>query len=33
MGSYKSEIYLGSRAVAAATAIRDVIADPREFLS
>lgn len=33
MGSYKSEIYLGSPAVAGATAIRGVITDPREFLS
>ncbi len=32
MGSYKAEIYLGSPAVAAATAIRGVISDPREFL-
>jgi 3-isopropylmalate/(R)-2-methylmalate dehydratase large subunit len=32
MGSYKSEIYLGSPAVAAATAIKGVIADPREFM-
>jgi homoaconitate hydratase family protein len=32
MGSYKAEIYLGSPAVAAATAIRGVIADPREYL-
>ena len=32
MGSYNSEIYLGSPAVAAVTAIRGVIADPREFL-
>jgi homoaconitate hydratase family protein len=32
MGSYKAEIYLGSPAVAAATAVRGVIADPREFL-
>lgn len=32
MGSYKAEIYLGSPAVAAATAIKGVIADPREFL-
>lgn len=31
MGSYKSEIYLGSPLVAAATAIRGCIADPREF--
>ncbi len=33
MGSYNSEIYLGSPATAAATAIRGAIADPREFLS
>ena len=32
MGSYKAEIYLGSPAVAAATAIRGVITDPREFM-
>jgi len=32
MGSYKAEIYLGSPAVAAATAIKGVIADPREFM-
>ena len=32
MGSYNSEIYLGSPATAAATAIRGVITDPREFL-
>ncbi len=32
MGSYKSEIYLGSPAVAAATAITGVITDPREFM-
>jgi 3-isopropylmalate/(R)-2-methylmalate dehydratase large subunit len=32
MGSYNAEIYLGSPAVAAATAIRGVISDPREFL-
>jgi 3-isopropylmalate/(R)-2-methylmalate dehydratase large subunit len=32
MGSYSAEIYLGSPAVAAATAIRGVITDPREFL-
>ncbi len=30
MGSYNSEIYLGSPA--AATAVRGVITDPREFL-
>lgn len=33
MGSYNAEIYLGSPAVAAATAIRGVITDPREFLA
>lgn len=33
MGSYSAEIYLGSPAVAAATAIRGVITDPREFIS
>ncbi len=32
MGSYNAEIYLGSPAVAAATAIRGVITDPREIL-
>ena len=32
MGSYNAEIYLGSPAVAAATAIKGVIADPREFM-
>ncbi|MFQ5852525.1 MAG: aconitase family protein, partial [Candidatus Binatia bacterium] len=32
MGSYNAEIYLGSPAVAAATAIRGVITDPREVL-
>ncbi|MBI2358566.1 MAG: 3-isopropylmalate dehydratase large subunit [Deltaproteobacteria bacterium] len=32
MGSYNAEIYLGSPVVAAATAIRGVITDPREFL-
>jgi homoaconitate hydratase family protein len=32
MGSYRSEIYLGSPATAAATAVRGVITDPREFL-
>jgi 3-isopropylmalate/(R)-2-methylmalate dehydratase large subunit len=31
MGSYEAEIYLGSPAVAAATAIRGAITDPREF--
>jgi homoaconitate hydratase family protein len=31
MGSYEAEIYLGSPAVAAATAIRGTITDPREF--
>jgi len=31
MGSYQSEIYLASPAVAAATAIRGVIADPRDL--
>jgi homoaconitate hydratase family protein len=31
MGSYQAEIYLGSPAVAAATAIRGAITDPREF--
>jgi len=31
MGSYQAEIYLGSPAVAAATAVRGAIADPREF--
>jgi homoaconitase/3-isopropylmalate dehydratase large subunit len=33
MGSYESDIYLGSPAVAAATAIRGAIADPRELVS
>ncbi len=32
MGSYNAEIYLGSPAVAAATAITGVITDPRDFL-
>lgn len=32
MGSYQADIYLGSPMVAAATAIRGVITDPREFL-
>src|SRR5574341_744810 len=32
MGSYKAEIYLGSPAVAAATAVKGVITDPREFM-
>ncbi|MFQ5857896.1 MAG: aconitase/3-isopropylmalate dehydratase large subunit family protein [Anaerolineae bacterium] len=32
MGSYNAEIYLGSPAVAAATAIKGVITDPREIL-
>jgi 3-isopropylmalate/(R)-2-methylmalate dehydratase large subunit len=32
MGSYESEIYLGSPAVAAATAVRGAIADPRELV-
>ncbi|MBX5467482.1 MAG: 3-isopropylmalate dehydratase large subunit [Firmicutes bacterium] len=32
MGSYQASIYLASPAVAAATAIRGAIADPREFL-
>jgi 3-isopropylmalate/(R)-2-methylmalate dehydratase large subunit len=32
MGSYNAEIYLGSPAVAAATAITGVITDPREFM-
>lgn len=32
MGSYNAEIYLGSPTVAAATAIRGVITDPRELL-
>ncbi len=33
MGSYNSEIYLGSPATAAGTAVRGVITDPRKFLS
>lgn len=33
MGSYSAEIYLGSPLVAAATAIRGVLTDPRDFLS
>jgi homoaconitase/3-isopropylmalate dehydratase large subunit len=33
MGSYESEIYLGSPAVAAATAICGAIADPRELVA
>ncbi|WP_206915481.1 3-isopropylmalate dehydratase large subunit [Alicyclobacillus suci] len=33
MGSYHAQIYLGSPAVAAATAIRGVITDPSEFLA
>jgi homoaconitate hydratase family protein len=33
MGSYNSEIYLGSPATAAATAVRGAIADPREFVA
>lgn len=32
MGSYNAEIYLGSPATAAVTAIRGVITDPREFV-
>ncbi|WP_067936628.1 3-isopropylmalate dehydratase large subunit [Alicyclobacillus kakegawensis] len=32
MGSYQADIYLASPSVAAATAIRGVITDPREFL-
>jgi 3-isopropylmalate/(R)-2-methylmalate dehydratase large subunit len=32
MGSPDSEVYLGSPALAAATAIKGEIADPREFL-
>lgn len=32
MGSYNAQIYLGSPIAAAATAIRGVITDPREFL-
>ena len=33
MGSYNSEIYLASPVVAAATAVRGVIADPRDFIA
>jgi 3-isopropylmalate/(R)-2-methylmalate dehydratase large subunit len=32
MGSYNAEIYLGSPAVAAATAITGVITDPQQFM-
>jgi homoaconitase/3-isopropylmalate dehydratase large subunit len=33
MGSYRSSIYLGSPATAAATAVRGVISDPQELLA